>query len=78
MALLVMHPSARRIAIPVNAIATITGYPGVGKTCVLRALRHVLGNKQAFQLTYCHSVTPRDAPHSRLGQYPYSPCSSSL
>ncbi len=36
--------------------AVITGEPGVGKTCVLRALRHALG-PQSFRLTYCHNVT---------------------
>jgi general secretion pathway protein A len=35
----------------------VTGEPGVGKTCVLRALRHALGTSQAFRLTYCHNVT---------------------
>ena len=37
--------------------AVVTGEPGVGKTCVLRALRHALGSSQAFRLTYCHNVT---------------------
>lgn len=37
--------------------AVVTGEPGVGKTCVLRALRHALGSDQAFRLTYCHNVT---------------------
>src|SRR6187402_3498460 len=37
--------------------AVVTGEPGVGKTCVLRALRHALGTTQAFRLTYCHNVT---------------------
>jgi general secretion pathway protein A len=36
--------------------AVITGEPGVGKTCVLRALRHALG-QQSFRMTYCHNVT---------------------
>lgn len=36
--------------------AVITGEPGVGKTCVLRALRHALGDP-TFRLTYCHNVT---------------------
>lgn len=36
--------------------AVITGEPGAGKTCVLRALRHALG-AQSFRLTYCHNVT---------------------
>lgn len=37
--------------------AVVTGEPGVGKTCVLRAVRHGLGADQAFRLTYCHNVT---------------------
>lgn len=37
--------------------AIVTGEPGVGKTCVLRALRHALGTTQSFRLTYCHNVT---------------------
>ena len=37
--------------------AVVTGEPGVGKTCVMRALRHALGSSQAFRLTYCHNVT---------------------
>ncbi len=37
--------------------ATVTGDPGVGKTCVLRALRHALGSEQDIRLTYCHNVT---------------------
>jgi type II secretory pathway predicted ATPase ExeA len=37
--------------------AIVTGEPGVGKTCVLRALRHALGSDQSFRLTYCHNVT---------------------
>jgi type II secretory pathway predicted ATPase ExeA len=36
--------------------AVLTGEPGVGKTCVLRALRHALGG-HACRLTYCHNVT---------------------
>jgi type II secretory pathway predicted ATPase ExeA len=36
--------------------AVLTGEPGVGKTCVLRALRQALSG-QAFRLTYCHNVT---------------------
>jgi general secretion pathway protein A len=34
----------------------LVGEPGVGKTCVLRALRHTLP-KERFRLTYCHNVT---------------------
>ena len=36
--------------------AVLAGEPGVGKTCVLRALRHRLG-QDGFRLTYCHNVT---------------------
>ena len=35
---------------------TLTGEPGVGKTCVLRALRSTLP-EAGFRLTYCHNVT---------------------
>jgi len=34
----------------------LVGEPGVGKTCVLRALRHRLPS-QGFRLTYCHNAT---------------------
>lgn len=34
----------------------LTGEPGVGKTCVLRALRHRLSTS-AYRLTYCHNAT---------------------
>jgi general secretion pathway protein A len=34
----------------------LTGDPGVGKTCVLRALRHRIP-QAGFRLTYCHNVT---------------------
>jgi len=34
----------------------LVGEPGVGKTCVLRALRHRLP-EAGFRLTYCHNVT---------------------
>lgn len=37
--------------------ALLVGEPGVGKTCVLRALRHRLGSHGAFALTYAHNVT---------------------
>lgn len=36
--------------------ALLVGEPGVGKTCVLRALRHRLP-QDAFRLTYCHNAT---------------------
>lgn len=34
----------------------LTGEPGVGKTCVLRAVRHRLP-QAGFRLTYCHNAT---------------------
>ncbi len=34
----------------------LVGEPGVGKTCVLRALRHRLPEAR-FRLTYCHNAT---------------------
>ena len=34
----------------------LTGEPGVGKTCVLRALRHRLP-QAGYRLTYCHNAT---------------------
>jgi general secretion pathway protein A len=34
----------------------LVGEPGVGKTCVLRALRHRLP-QAGFRLTYCHNAT---------------------
>lgn len=36
--------------------AVLVGEPGVGKTCVLRSLRHRLPN-DGFRLNYCHNVT---------------------
>jgi general secretion pathway protein A len=36
--------------------ALLVGEPGVGKTCVLRALRHQLP-QAGFRLTYCHNAT---------------------
>ena len=36
--------------------ALLTGEPGVGKTCVLRALRQRLPDS-GFRLTYCHNAT---------------------
>lgn len=36
--------------------ATLVGEPGVGKTCVLRAVRHRLPHDE-FRLTYCHNAT---------------------
>jgi type II secretory pathway predicted ATPase ExeA len=37
--------------------AALIGEPGVGKTCVLRALRHRLLPNAGFRLTYCHNAT---------------------
>jgi general secretion pathway protein A len=39
-----------------RASVVLVGEPGVGKTCVLRALRHRLPNS-GFRLTYCHNAT---------------------
>jgi type II secretory pathway predicted ATPase ExeA len=36
--------------------ALVTGDPGLGKTCVLRAVRHCLPPNE-FRLTYCHNAT---------------------
>jgi len=35
----------------------LMGEPGVGKTCVLRAIRHRLLPSEGFRLTYCHNAT---------------------
>jgi len=39
-----------------RASVLLVGEPGVGKTCVLRALRHRLP-QAGFRLTYCHNAT---------------------
>lgn len=39
-----------------HASVLLTGDPGTGKTCVLRALRHRLP-QAGFRLTYCHNAT---------------------
>jgi general secretion pathway protein A len=39
-----------------HASVLLVGEPGVGKTCVLRALRHGLP-QAGFRLTYCHNAT---------------------
>jgi type II secretory pathway predicted ATPase ExeA len=39
-----------------RASIVLTGDPGAGKTCVLRALRHRLP-QTGFRLTYCHNAT---------------------
>jgi type II secretory pathway predicted ATPase ExeA len=56
-------PTAKRALVDelLDALAArdsvvLTGEPGVGKTCVLRALRHGLP-PQGFRLTYCHNAT---------------------
>lgn len=43
-------------ALSERASIALVGEPGVGKTSVLRALRHRLG-QGAFRLTYCHNAT---------------------
>jgi len=43
-------------AVQQRAQVLLVGEPGVGKTCVLRALRHRLP-PPAFRLTYCHNAT---------------------
>ncbi len=42
-------------ALSQRASVSLVGEPGVGKTCVLRALRHRLAT--GFRLTYCHNAT---------------------
>jgi type II secretory pathway predicted ATPase ExeA len=39
-----------------RASVLLVGEPGVGKTCVLRALRHRIP-EAGFRLTYCHNAT---------------------
>jgi len=43
-------------AIGERSSVVLVGEPGVGKTCVLRALRHRLP-QAGFRLTYCHNAT---------------------
>jgi type II secretory pathway predicted ATPase ExeA len=43
-------------ALSERASVVLTGEPGVGKTCVLRALRHKIPTA-GFRLTYCHNAT---------------------
>jgi len=43
-------------AVHAKKSALLTGEPGAGKTCLLRALRHAL-SAETFRLTYCHNVT---------------------
>ena len=43
-------------ALSERASVVLVGDPGVGKTCVLRALRHRLP-AAGFRLTYCHNAT---------------------
>lgn len=47
---------ALEAAIRERSSVLLVGEPGVGKTCVLRALRHRLSQTD-FQLTYCHNAT---------------------
>lgn len=57
-----LPPSKRELvdelldALAARESVALTGEPGVGKTCVLRALRHRLP-QQGFRLTYCHNAT---------------------
>ena len=43
-------------ALDERASVVLVGEPGVGKTCVLRALRHRIP-AAGFKLTYCHNAT---------------------
>ena len=43
-------------ALTEHASVVLVGEPGVGKTCVLRALRHRIP-AAGFKLTYCHNAT---------------------
>lgn len=43
-------------AVEARESVVLTGEPGVGKTCVLRALRAAL-SADRFRLTYCHNAT---------------------
>jgi len=43
-------------ALTEHASVVLVGEPGVGKTCVLRALRHRIP-AAGFRLTYCHNAT---------------------
>jgi general secretion pathway protein A len=43
-------------ALSEHASVVLTGEPGVGKTCVLRALRHRIPTA-GYRLTYCHNAT---------------------
>jgi general secretion pathway protein A len=43
-------------ALDERATVVLVGEPGVGKTCVLRALRHRIP-AAGFKLTYCHNAT---------------------
>jgi len=56
-------PSSKQVAVDglldalgERASVVLTGEPGVGKTCVLRALRHRIPTA-GFRLTYCHNAT---------------------
>jgi general secretion pathway protein A len=51
-------------ALAERASLVLVGEPGVGKTCVLRALRHRIP-AAGFRLTYCHNWEPPSTPFKR-------------
>ncbi|MEZ6038843.1 MAG: AAA family ATPase [Planctomycetota bacterium] len=57
-----LPPSKQRLvdeladAVSARRWCLLTGDPGAGKTCVLRAMRHRLPPER-FRLTYCHNTT---------------------
>ena len=48
-------------AVSEHASVLLTGEPGVGKTCVLRAVRKRLP-EAGYRLTYCHNATLPSLP----------------
>ncbi len=54
--MLALFVKALREATHEHASVLLVGDPGVGKTCLLRALRHRLP-EAGFRLTYCHDAT---------------------
>ena len=43
-------------AVEAKESVVLTGEPGAGKTCILRALRHATPPER-FRLSYCHNAT---------------------